>query len=106
MKNLKLYLIIFAASFIVILIFLTARFLKVVDKKASEITTTPIIFPSPTPSKIEERDDIIIDEYNNAPNKKEQKYTLNSGEEITIILPEDAAPPPQEILEELYKQKK
>jgi len=58
-----------------------------------------------TPRLEADHDDSLLEELNQAP-KAEYQYTLSSGEEISIFIPQGVDPPSQEVVEKLYRKKR
>lgn len=93
----------FTCLFILTLILLLfAPVKKNISVKEYNLKTEPEI----TPVIAKDTDEFSIEEFNSKEKNREFKYTLESGEEVKIFLPEGIDPPPLNVVEELNKQRK
>ena len=72
---------------------------QVGDGAEITVTRTPI-----TPPINADYSENLIEELNKAP-KVEYQYTLSSGEEVIIKIPEGVDPPSLQVVEKLYQKK-
>src|SRR3989338_1884011 len=79
---------------------------KKISNKAVENITTPMVTRvQVTPAIEADYDELMLEELNNAP-KAEYKYTLSTGEEVTIKIPRGVDPPPQVVVERMYQRRR
>ena len=91
------------AALVILLIMFAGLFLANKNKEVKRVEEIKEEF---IPQQDSEYDEKFIENFNNAPNKVEYRYTLSSGEEITIRIPEGVDPPPQAAVEEMYRERK
>ncbi|KKS45042.1 hypothetical protein A2781_07390 [Candidatus Gottesmanbacteria bacterium RIFCSPHIGHO2_01_FULL_42_27] len=103
MRDIKIYSLLAIAALVILLIMFAGLFLANKNKEVKRVEEIKEEF---IPQQDSEYDEKFIENFNNAPNKVEYRYTLSSGEEITIRIPEGVDPPPQAAVEEMYRERK
>ena len=103
MRDIKIYSLLAIGALVILLTIFTGLFLA---NKNREVKRVEKIKEKFIPQQESEYDEKFIEDFNNAPNKIEYRYTLSTGEEITVRIPEGVEPPPQAAVEKMYRERK
>ncbi|OGF98664.1 hypothetical protein A2153_04190 [Candidatus Gottesmanbacteria bacterium RBG_16_38_7b] len=77
---------------------------RISNKQENNVIPTVTRMPI-TPGFEADYDESILEELNTAP-KAEYKYTLSTGEEVTIKIPRGVDPPPLSVVERMYQRRR
>ena len=92
---------------IVIILLILSFWILFLNKKKPENGNGLITVPAQiiTPGTETEKGNDLINEFNSAP-RVEYKYTLANGEDYIIKIPVGIDPPPQAVVEKMYRMEK